>query len=161
MWPIGWLRSRMADRDERRRCRRPPERFTISAVPAAHEKVERDEHGRCKYLGYVVKFGPWTVYQSGDTMLYDGMVKRLRPFRIDVALLPINGAAPERRVAGNLNAKEAAWLGKQIGAKLVIPMHYDMFEFNTAPAEEFAEAAKAEGIAIAFCNAANAGPVRN
>lgn len=120
--------------------------FTISAVPAAHEKVERDEHGRCKYLGYVVKFGHWTVYQPGDTMLYEGMEKRLRPFRIDVALLPINGAAPERRVAGNLNTKEAAQLGKQIGAKLVIPMHYDMFEFNTAPAEEFVEAAKVEGI---------------
>jgi L-ascorbate metabolism protein UlaG (beta-lactamase superfamily) len=122
------------------------EAFTISAVPAAHEKVERDEHGRCKYLGYVVKFGHWTVYQPGDTVLYEGMEKRLRPFRIDVALLPINGAAPERRVAGNLNTKEAARLGKQIGAKLVIPMHYDMFEFNTAPAEEFVEAAKVEGI---------------
>jgi L-ascorbate metabolism protein UlaG (beta-lactamase superfamily) len=120
--------------------------FAISAVPSAHEQVEKDEQGRCKYLGYVVKFGSWTVYHPGDTMLYEGMVKRLRPFRIDVALLPINGSAPERRVAGNLNAKEAAWLGKQIGAKLVIPMHYDMFEFNTAPSGEFAEAAKAERI---------------
>jgi L-ascorbate metabolism protein UlaG (beta-lactamase superfamily) len=112
--------------------------FHITAVPAAHEKVE---------LGYVVKFGQWTVYHSGDTMLYDGMVARLRPFPIDVALLPINGAAPERRVAGNLNSTEAAWLGKRIGARLVIPMHYDMFTFNTAPPEEFAAAAKTEGIA--------------
>jgi L-ascorbate metabolism protein UlaG (beta-lactamase superfamily) len=120
--------------------------FEISAVPAAHERVEKDDQGRCKYLGYVVKFGSWTIYHPGDTILYDGMVKRLRPFRIDIALLPINGTAPERRVAGNLNAKEAAWLGKQIGTKLVIPMHYDMFEFNTAPAEEFVVAAEAEGI---------------
>jgi len=120
--------------------------FHVTAVPAAHEQIERDEHGRSKHLGYVVKFGSWTVYQSGDTMLYDGMTARLRPFRIDLALLPINGAVPERRVAGNLNAQEAAKLGKQIGARLVIPMHYDMFTFNTAPASEFADAAKAEGI---------------
>ena len=72
--------------------------FTISAVPAAHEQVDRDGKGRCKYLGYVAKLGPWTVYQAGDTMLYDGIVKRLRPFRIDVALLPItNGAGKASR----------------------------------------------------------------
>ena len=95
---------------------------------------------------HIAQFGQWTVYQAGDTMLYDGIVRRLRPLRIDVALLPINGASPERRVAGNLNAKEAAWLGKQIQAKLVLPMHYDMFEFNTAPVEEFAGSARQEGV---------------
>jgi L-ascorbate metabolism protein UlaG (beta-lactamase superfamily) len=119
--------------------------FHITAVPAAHEQIERDEQGRSKYLGYVVKFGSWTVYQPGDTMLYDGMMALLRPFRIDVALLPINGADPQRKVAGNLNSSEAAKLGKRIGARLAIPMHYDMFTFNTAPASEFAVAAEAEG----------------
>ena len=61
-------------------------------------------------MGYVVRFGRWTVYHSGDTVLYDGMVERLGAERIDVALLPINGRAPERRVAGNLNGPEAAAL---------------------------------------------------
>jgi L-ascorbate metabolism protein UlaG (beta-lactamase superfamily) len=42
-------------------------------------------------------------------------------------------------VAGNLNAKEAAYLGKAIGAKVVIPCHYNMFEFNTADPKSFAE----------------------
>ena len=46
--------------------------------------------------------------------------------------LPINGRAPERRVAGNLSGAEAARLAKSIGARLVIPCHYEMFEFNTA-----------------------------
>jgi L-ascorbate metabolism protein UlaG (beta-lactamase superfamily) len=113
-------------------------------VPAAHETVERDDSGRCKYLGYVVSFGPWTLYHSGDTVLYDGMVELLQPLEIDVALLPINGRAPERRVSGNLNAREAAWLGREIGASLVIPMHYEMFSFNTAPAQELEYAAEME-----------------
>jgi L-ascorbate metabolism protein UlaG (beta-lactamase superfamily) len=111
--------------------------FDITAVPAAHETLERDDQGRMKYLGYVVRFGDWCVYHSGDTMLYDGMVETLRPFNIDVALLPINGRRPERRVAGNLRGREAAWLAKEIGAKVVIPCHYDMFEFNTESPEEF------------------------
>jgi L-ascorbate metabolism protein UlaG (beta-lactamase superfamily) len=118
--------------------------FRITAVPAAHETVDLDETGRCKYLGYVVNFGPWTVYQSGDTVLFEGLIGALQTFEVDVALLPINGRAPERRVAGNLNAREAAWLGRQIGASLVIPMHYDMFTFNTAPVEEFEYAAELE-----------------
>lgn len=115
------------------------------AVPAAHDALERDEAGRHKYLGYIVRFGAWTVYHSGDTRLYDGMVERLRPWRIDVALLPINGASPERRVAGNLNGCEAAELAHAIGARLVIPCHYEMFTFNTASPEDFLETASRLG----------------
>ena len=40
-------------------------------------------------------------------------------------------------MAGNLNCKEAAELGKAIGAKCVIPCHYDMFTFNTADVNDF------------------------
>lgn len=112
--------------------------FEFHAVPAAHESIEFDIQGRHIYLGYVVKFGPWTVYHSGDTVRFPGMTELLRPFRVDVAILPINGSAPERRVAGNLNGKEAARLARDIGAGGVIPCHYDMFEFNTASPEEFA-----------------------
>jgi L-ascorbate metabolism protein UlaG (beta-lactamase superfamily) len=114
--------------------------FSFTGVPAAHETVERDEEGQCRFLGYIVRAGRWTIYHSGDTVLYDGMIDRLRQFEIDVALLPINGRAPERRVAGNLNGPEAAQLAHDIRARLVIPCHYDMFGFNTAsPAVFFAE----------------------
>ncbi len=119
--------------------------FTFQAVPAAHETTERDPSGHCRYLGYVVQCGPWTVYHSGDTMLYDGIVDRLRNWNIDIAILPINGRAPERRVAGNLWGHEAAQLAQDIGARLVIPCHYDMFEFNTATPEEFIDAARRLG----------------
>ena len=106
-------------------------------VASAHEGLERDEHGRAKYLGYVLQFGGWTLYHSGDTVRYEGMSEKLRPFRIDVALLPINGRAPERRVPGNLSGREAAQLASDIEARLVIPCHFDMFEFNTASPDEF------------------------
>jgi len=109
----------------------------IAGIASAHEALDRDEHGRAKYLGYVLQFGGWTVYHSGDTVRYEGMSEKLRPFRIDVALLPINGRAPERRVPGNLFGHEAAQLAKDIEAKLVIPCHFDMFQFNTASPDEF------------------------
>ena len=112
--------------------------FEFHGVPAAHERRELDDQGRDFYLGYVVKAGRWSVYHSGDTVMYDGMGRTLWPFHVDVALLPINGHAPERRVAGNLDGREAAFLANDIGAKLVIPCHYEMFQFNTAdPPEQF------------------------
>jgi L-ascorbate metabolism protein UlaG (beta-lactamase superfamily) len=51
---------------------------------------------------------------------------------VDIAILPINGKI------GNMNGRDAAHLANDIGAKIVIPCHYDMFEFNTAdPDEQF------------------------
>ena len=116
--------------------------FTFHAVPAAHNTIERDDEGRCKFLGYVIEFDRWKIYHSGDTLLYDTMVQILKPFEVDVALLPINGNDPARGVAGNLNGQEAAQLAKAIGAKLVIPCHYDMFTFNTADPLTFITAAE-------------------
>lgn len=116
--------------------------FTFYGIAAAHNAVDRDESGRCRYLGYVVRFGPWTVYHSGDTLWHKDLVDQLKPFKPDLALLPINGNKPERRVAGNLDVEEAAQLGKAIGARMVIPCHYDMFEFNTADPADFVEAAR-------------------
>jgi L-ascorbate metabolism protein UlaG (beta-lactamase superfamily) len=105
--------------------------FTIEAVPAAHEELAPE------FAGFVVSVGTHRIYHSGDTVLYPGMEDRLRPFQITLALLPINGRAPERRVSGNLDGLEAARLARTIGAQWVIPCHYEMFAFNTASPETF------------------------
>ena len=109
----------------------------FSGIASAHETVERDEHSRAKYLGYVLEFGGWTIYHSGDTVRYEGMTEKLRSFRTDVALLPINGRVPERRIPGNLFGREAAQLAKDMDEKLVIPCHFGKFEFNSASPDEF------------------------
>ena len=121
----------------------------FNGVASAHETVERDERGHVKALGYVLQFGGWSLYHSGDTMRYEGMVEKLRPFHVDVALLPINGRAPARRVAGNLWGAEAAQLAHDIGVKLVIPCHFEMFAFNTASPDAFIETCRRLG--QAFC----------
>lgn len=117
----------------------------VHAVPAAHESIDRDSFGRCLYLGYVFEIGPWTIYHSGDTVRYEGLADLLRPRNVDLALLPINGRLPERRVAGNLWGHEAAQLAHDISARWVIPCHYEMFEFNTVSPQEFITAAERLG----------------
>lgn len=121
----------------------PIKGFTFHGIPSAHNDIERDDNGRCKFMGYVVRFGKFTIYHSGDTLWFDGLEKILQPFHVDVAFLPINGNVPERGVAGNLSASEAARLGKAIGAGCVIPHHYNMFAFNTADPQDFATEAAA------------------
>lgn len=111
--------------------------FIIYGIPAKHNEIERDENGNCRYMGYVIELDKYKIYHSGDTLWFDEMVEILAPFSVDIALLPINGNKQDRKVAGNLNCREAALLGKKIGARMVIPCHYDMFTFNTADVKEF------------------------
>ena len=47
--------------------------FTIHGVPAAHNSLERDEQGHCKFMGFVVRFGKFCVYHSGDTRWFEGL----------------------------------------------------------------------------------------
>ncbi len=119
--------------------------FTFFGVPASHNEIEKDDKGRCIFMGYVIRFGKWTIYHSGDTLLFSGMETMLMPFKIDVALLPINGNDPARGVASNLNATDAVYLAKTTGTRMVIPCHYDMFTFNTADPAEFAMIAEKAG----------------
>ena len=118
------------------------EGFRIHGIPAAHNELDKDDAGNCRFMGYVFQFGPYTLYHSGDTLWREEILAALVPFEIDIAILPINGNKAERRVAGNLNAAEAVKLAKQMAASLVIPCHYDMFTFNTADPSEFITLAK-------------------
>ena len=111
--------------------------FEFHGIAAAHNELECDVAGHHKFLGYIIRANGWTLYHSGDTLLYPGLVEKLRAFPIDVAFLPINGNRPERRVAGNLDGREAAHLAHDAGARWVVPCHYDMFDFNTASPDEF------------------------
>ncbi len=126
-WPIGMTDGSQCKVGE----------FEFIGIPSAHENLETDELGQHRFMGYIISFGDWNVYHSGDTMLYDGIIERVKPWKIDVAILPINGYDPCRRVAGNMTGREAAQFAKDIEAQLAIPCHYDMFTFNTASPDAF------------------------
>lgn len=110
--------------------------WQFTGVAAAHDTLETDEAGRHHFLGYIIRRGPWTLWHSGDTLLHPGLVEKLAGFAVDVAFVPINGNKPGCRVAGNLDGREAAQLAWDIGARLAIPHHFEMFEFNTADPRE-------------------------
>lgn len=111
--------------------------WSMTGVASAHNDLKTDERGRHFYIGFIFRCGPFTLYHSGDTLLHPRLIQSLREFQYDLMLLPINGNKAERRVAGNLNGTEAATLARACASRLVVPCHYDMFEFNTATTDEF------------------------
>lgn len=117
--------------------------ITISAIPAAHEFIDRDRKtGFHPYLGYVIKGDGWTIYHAGDTCLYEGMQDYLRRIKPDLMLLPINGRDARRLKSGcigNMTYQEAVDLAGTIGPGLVAPIHFDMFQFNAQNPGDFME----------------------
>ena len=110
--------------------------WQIIGLPAAHNELETDSVDRHRFMSYVVRRGPWAIYHSGDTLLYPGLADTLAEYALDVAFLPINGNDPKRGVAGNMDGREAAQLAFDAGARMVVPHHFEMFEFNTADPRE-------------------------
>ena len=122
------------------------EGVTFHGIASAHDDLKTNDKGEHHFMGFVIELGPWMIYHSGDTRLYEGLADRLNRFSIDLAFLPINGYKPERRVAGNLNAEEAAQLAADCNIGTTIPHHYDMFEFNTADPIDFGSACARQGV---------------
>jgi L-ascorbate metabolism protein UlaG (beta-lactamase superfamily) len=115
--------------------------FTITGLAVAHEELETDGAGHHRCLGYLVQCGPWAIFHSGDAVPYDAMAAELRRLlgghSLDVALLPINGRMPQRRVPGCFWGDEAAQFARAVDAGVVVPMHYEMFTFNTETPDLF------------------------
>ena len=86
----------------------------VYAVPSARPGLHWSADEGYPHLGYLIRFGRWTVYHSGNCAVYDTLADRLRPFNVSVALLPVGGA--------NFSAGAAAQLASDIGASWIVPM---------------------------------------
>jgi hypothetical protein len=89
----------------------------VYAVPSAHPQLDWTAAGGNPYLGYLIRFGKWTIYHAGDCVLYPDLAAQLRPFNVNVALLPIGGRSDSQRGSSTKRGYQA-W---------VVPMHYGMF----------------------------------
>jgi L-ascorbate metabolism protein UlaG (beta-lactamase superfamily) len=93
-----------------------------------------DEGGIARFVGYIIRGPGLSVYHSGDTLVTDELVGRLRGEKIDIALLPINGRdyyREARGLVGNMDAREAVQLAAELGVSILVPMHWDLFSGNT------------------------------
>jgi L-ascorbate metabolism protein UlaG (beta-lactamase superfamily) len=64
-------------------------------------------------------------------------LRRLAP--IEIAVLPVNERnyyRDRRGIVGNMSIREAFGLAEEIGARTLVPVHWDMFAPNCVPREE-------------------------
>src|SRR5262249_36910390 len=92
----------------------------VYAVPSAHPNLDWSQTTGYPYLGYLIRFGRWTIYHAGDCVMYPDLAAHLRPFNVNVALLPIGGQT--------FSIPQAAQLASDIGATWVVPMRYGTFD---------------------------------
>ena len=105
----------------------------IYAVPSAHPGLDWTPGTGYPHLGYLVRFGNFTIYHAGDCVPYAGLAGRLRPYTPNVALLPIGGRGRW------FDIPQAAQLAEEIRAEWLVPMHYDMFPASAVDVNRFIE----------------------
>lgn len=110
---------------------------SIKIVPALHTNTLPDGTAVGLAAGMVITIGDKVIYHLGDTALFSdlALAKRLAP--IDLALVPIGGWYTMDPV----DATEAVRL---VGAKTVIPCHYNTFPPIKQDPQEFADLVTAE-----------------
>lgn len=110
--------------------------MAVTVIPAAHEEVHLSPDGEPMECGFILELGDLRIYHSGDSLVYKGLAERVAGAH--VMLLPVNGNGYFRRsedIVGNMDAYDAANLAHRCGARLLVPMHYDLYRGNYVPAE--------------------------
>ncbi len=112
-----------------------------NTIPGSDEKPYSAELGTPMGVpaGLIIKMGGLTIYDAGDTCLFGDMELIGRRHHVDVALLPIGGHY-------TMDREDAAYAATLIGAKRVVPIHYDTFPPIETDVEAFASDLDNHGI---------------
>lgn len=109
----------------------------ITLTPCKHWGARMFNDTHRLYGGYFLAGGGHTLYHSGDSAYFPGfreMGERLGP--PDVALLPIGAYFPDSYRAVHTSPEEAVQAFCDLGAKLMIPMHFGTFRLGREPMYE-------------------------
>ena len=108
----------------------------VTMTPAQHwgARLFHDTHRG--FGGYVLRGGGSRVYHSGDTAYFDGFREIGRRLNPEVALLPIGAYFPDSYRAVHTSPEEALRAFVELGAEVMVPMHFGTFRLGREPMEE-------------------------
>jgi hypothetical protein len=88
----------------------------------------------------VLEYGGKRIYFAGDTVVAEELLGALsKAGPIHTAFLPVNEHnyfKGRRGIIGNMSVREAFQLAEEIGARQVVPVHWDMFAANSVGIDE-------------------------
>jgi L-ascorbate metabolism protein UlaG (beta-lactamase superfamily) len=112
----------------------------VRAVPAAHLNLEVHETGEWRCVGYLFRWAEGLLYHAGDTVPHPAILQALENERAPGwALLPVNERnyfRAARGIIGNMSVREAFEFAEVIGARHLVPLHWDLFPGNGTSVEE-------------------------
>jgi L-ascorbate 6-phosphate lactonase len=130
----------------------------IAVLPAWHGVTVADGYGpmiaadgTSPQVGYQFELGGVGVYISGDTIADPALVEAVRPLRTELVFLPVNGHDAEREargILGNMSADEAVDFALAIGARALVPLHFDGVSGNTSDVGEVERAANGKPLRL-------------
>lgn len=118
--------------------------IAVTAIPAAHEELHTDENGDFVEVGFRIALGDTVLFHAGDGCPYEGLAACVKG--ADVLMLPINGRDHYRTkvcdIIGCFDSREAVLFAKEVGAKLLIPTHFDLYDVNGVNPAHFVDTLK-------------------
>jgi L-ascorbate 6-phosphate lactonase len=116
--------------------------FAIRAIPAAHPTVERDPAGALVRMGVAIEAGGQLLVHVGDTSPNEDAVRAVRAIGTPaLAMLPVNERNHYREragILGNMSLQEAFQFAAELRARILAPIHWDMFGPNSVHESEIA-----------------------
>jgi L-ascorbate metabolism protein UlaG (beta-lactamase superfamily) len=122
----------------------------ISLTPAHHwgARFLADRHRG--FGGFIIGMDGRTVFHCGDSAYFPGFKEIGDRHKIDIALLPIGAYDPPTGREVHMNPEQAVQAFIELGAKMLIPMHYGTFRLGFEPLDEpparLLKAARTHGI---------------
>lgn len=114
----------------------------VTFTQAFHGSSYTDENNNIIYTGMpgglVLNVEGKTIYHAGDTALFSDMKLIGERHDIDLAFIPIGDNF-------TMGPEEAAIAAEWVGAKVVVPIHYNTFPVIQQDPEAFVASLKAEG----------------
>ncbi|NNC88083.1 MAG: MBL fold metallo-hydrolase [Akkermansiaceae bacterium] len=108
----------------------------ILHTPSHHWGARFGHDTHRDYGGFVVASEKRSVFHCGDSAYFEGFKKIGAREDIDIALMPIGAYDTPSGRDVHMNPEEAVQAFEDLGARLMIPMHYGTFQLSNEPPEE-------------------------
>jgi L-ascorbate metabolism protein UlaG (beta-lactamase superfamily) len=126
----------------------------ITMTPCQHWGARMFSDTHRHFGGYAItplhhgKPSGLTIYHSGDTAYFSGFHEIRNRLHPDIALLPIGAYFPDSYRGVHTSPEEAVRAFLDLGARLMVPMHYGTFRLGREPMDEPLQRLAAEAIRL-------------
>ena len=120
--------------------------LSVTLVPARHwSRRSLADTNRTLWGGYVVEVGGFRFYHAGDSAVFGGFAEIGRRFpAMLTAMMPIGAYSPAWFMEHHhVNPEQAGQAFLDVGARVLVPMHWGTFQLTDEPLSEPVERLRA------------------